>query len=260
MALTADFLIKLVTAPILVGGASAAGRRWGPGISGWLLSLPLISGPVIAFLAIEHGLDFAAKAAIGGMLGLISFALYCLCYSYLCLRTGWPLSALLSVVAFCLPAFLLRHSSPPVLRLFICVVCFLLLVLLLFPAGARDKKVPPPPNWEVPARVLTATASLLLITSAANRLGPRISGLLTSFPAITTVFAVFTQKFYGPHSTIRLLRGVVFGMFTLAAFFLVIALTIQRMGGVAAYASAIAIALGTHFISLKFLRFDNQGK
>src|SRR5437879_3357737 len=59
-----DILIfKLVAAPLLIGAASLAARRWGETVSGWLIGLPLTSGPVCFFLAVEQGSGFAAAAA-----------------------------------------------------------------------------------------------------------------------------------------------------------------------------------------------------
>src|SRR5437660_411979 len=43
-----------------------AGRRWGPGVSGWLVGFPLTSGPVAFFLALDQGVSFAAGAAVAG--------------------------------------------------------------------------------------------------------------------------------------------------------------------------------------------------
>jgi hypothetical protein len=84
-----DLIVKALTAPVLVGSASLIGRRWSPAVSGWLLSLPMISGPVLAFLTVERGRAFTANAAFGGMLGLLSFALFYLIYSHACSRLGW---------------------------------------------------------------------------------------------------------------------------------------------------------------------------
>jgi len=46
-------LLKLIVTPVLIGAASLAGRRWGETLSGWFIGLPLTSGPVCWFLAIE---------------------------------------------------------------------------------------------------------------------------------------------------------------------------------------------------------------
>jgi hypothetical protein len=73
-------VLKLTLTPLFIGLVSLAGRRWGPAITGWLVGLPLTSGPVILFLAMERGEPFAAKAAKGAIMGLISVAAFCLVY------------------------------------------------------------------------------------------------------------------------------------------------------------------------------------
>ena len=249
-----DLVIKVFTAPILVGSASLIGRQWGPMVSGWLLSLPMVSGPVLAFLTVEKGRTFTANAAFGGMLGLLSFALFCLIYSHACSRVGWFASSALALGGFSLPAVLFHDITTSVIILFVCVVFVLVVVVILLPRVPRQQISVRTPDWEILARVLVATASLLLITWAAEWFGPRLSGVLTSFPAITTVFASFTLKFYGAAAAVRLLRGVVFGMFTLAVFFLIIATTIQSAGGVIAFTLASCAALATHFVSLRLLQ------
>jgi O-antigen/teichoic acid export membrane protein len=52
-------VLKLVLTPLLIAAASLARRRWGHAVSGWLLGLPLTSGPVAFFLAIERGASFS---------------------------------------------------------------------------------------------------------------------------------------------------------------------------------------------------------
>jgi len=56
-------IAKVIVTPLLVLAASLAGRRWGESIAGWLVGLPLTSGPVAVFLTLEHGPKFAAQAA-----------------------------------------------------------------------------------------------------------------------------------------------------------------------------------------------------
>ena len=48
-------VFKLLLTPLLIGLVSLAGRRWGPGVSGWLVGLPLTSAPVSLFLTLEQG-------------------------------------------------------------------------------------------------------------------------------------------------------------------------------------------------------------
>ncbi len=70
--------LKLVLAPVIIGSASLAGRKWGPAVSGWIVGMPLTSGPVIFFVAISHDAAFAGAAALGVISGGLSLASYAL--------------------------------------------------------------------------------------------------------------------------------------------------------------------------------------
>jgi hypothetical protein len=63
--------VKLVPTPLVVLAASLAARRWGDVVGGWLVGLPLTSGPVALFLARERGPAFAADAAAGSLAGVL---------------------------------------------------------------------------------------------------------------------------------------------------------------------------------------------
>src|SRR5215475_13001183 len=72
--------VKAIVTPVLIGGASLAGRRYGHHVGGWLVALPLTSGPVAFFLATDHGLRFAAGAAVGMLAGTASQVAFALAY------------------------------------------------------------------------------------------------------------------------------------------------------------------------------------
>ncbi len=73
--------LKLVLTPVLVGAASLAGRRWGSEIGGWLVGIPLISGPIAFFLALSAGAHFAAQASVGILAGVASQVAFALAYA-----------------------------------------------------------------------------------------------------------------------------------------------------------------------------------
>ncbi|HJT57053.1 MAG TPA: hypothetical protein VJ761_11200, partial [Ktedonobacteraceae bacterium] len=112
-------LFKLFLTPVLIGLVSLAGRRWGPAVSGWLVGLPLNSGPVALFLALEQGKTFAAAAAVGTLLGQISVACFCLTYSWLSFRFNWIWSLLISWCVFILLTALLEPVSVPLIVTFV---------------------------------------------------------------------------------------------------------------------------------------------
>ena len=99
--------LKLTLTPILIAAATLASRRWGPAVGGCFLGLPLTSGPVSVFLALEQGGPFAARAARGSILGLIGVAAFYVAYARagrrfgpaLCLATGFAVYAVATLVA-----------------------------------------------------------------------------------------------------------------------------------------------------------------
>src|SRR3989442_15484873 len=83
-----SLLLKVVATPALIAAATLAGRRWGDRLSGWLVGLPLTSGPVVFFLAIEQGSGFATRASLAVLLGTISQAAFALVYARTAVRGG----------------------------------------------------------------------------------------------------------------------------------------------------------------------------
>ena len=245
---------KLLLTPALLGLVSLAGRRWGPAVSGWLVGLPLTSGPVALFLALDLGTTFATRAAQNTMLGIVSVAGFCLAYSWLSMRVGWPGSVLTGwSVFFALTAILERFSAPLVLS-FVGVISCLILALYLLPGSQSPTVMTNPPQWETLLRMFVATAFVVGLTAIAAFLGPQLSGLLTPFPVFASILGVFTHHFQDAAAARRLLRGVLTGSFTFAVFFLVVAGSIEAWGIALAFILATLAALVMHGGSLLLLR------
>jgi hypothetical protein len=104
--MSAIVALKPLLVPALIGAVSLAGRRWGPMVSGWLVGLPLTSGPVALFLAVEQGNAFAASAAQGMLTGIISLSAFCFTYSRLAIRFRWLPSILAGWIAYFVLTFI----------------------------------------------------------------------------------------------------------------------------------------------------------
>lgn len=245
---------KLILVPVLIGALSLAGRRWGPGVGGWLAGLPWTSGPVALFLALEQGTVFASNAAQGTLMGLVSVAAFCVAYSVAARRRGWPVSLLVGWAAFLVVTPALNRITPPLSVAFAATVAVLALVSRALPEGPPGEVRHSSPWWEIPLRMAAALAMVLFITSAAASLGPRLSGLLTPFPIYATVLAAFTHQFEGATAAVTLLRGVLVGSFSFALFFAILAGTLSSWGLAPAFGAAALGAIVTHGIGLFVLR------
>jgi hypothetical protein len=254
-------VLKLVLTPLLIAAATLAGRRWGPGVSGWLVGLPLTSGPVSLILSLQNGTPFAAAAAVGVMGGVASLCVFCLIYALCAKKLGWAASALLSVASFFGAAFLCRLAELPLAPTFALVVVVITAVLFVMPRGASvdrpgasDDRPVPPAAWDLPARMVIAAAFVFGLTTAAAALGPRLSGLLSPFPVFGLILAAFAHRGQGPAAAARLLRGVVMGSYGFAVFFLVVALAVTRLPVAWTFVIAAAAALAVNGISLRAAR------
>ncbi len=247
-------VLKLILVPIFIAAVTLAGRRWGLTVSGWLIGLPLTSGPVAFFLALEQGSTFASEASQSIMVGIMSVFIFCLVYSWSAARLTVLPSLLLGFGAFLACTYLLQMASLSLATGFALSILVLLVSLQLLPRvhsfNARALNL----RWELPARVVSATALVFLITGVAQSLGPQLTGLISPFPVYAATLAAFTHRFQGRDQAVLLLRGVIAGSFTFIAFFLVVSLTLVALGVAASFLAAIGVSLLTHAVSLRFLR------
>jgi hypothetical protein len=248
------FVFKLLLVPAFLLALSLAGRRWGTAVTGWLVALPVVAGPIVFFIGLEQGEAFAAGAAHGTISGLASLALYCLVYSRVAAHAGWVASLLSGWVAFFLSTYLLNRLPLTLPQSLLLALGALLAVFLLLPDPGEEATPPETPSWEIAARMGVAVAIVLLLTALARPLGSHLAGLLVPFPVAATVLTVFTHHYQGGPSAIRLLRGLVPGLWTMALFFLVVAVTVERLGVGSSFALAAVADLLGHGGSFLLLR------
>jgi hypothetical protein len=87
-------------------------------------------------------------------------------------------------------------------------------------------------HYDIPLRMVVATLVMLLITSIARHLGPRLTVWVSPFPVFGVLLAVFAQRQLGKTDAQRLLRGVALNSFAFAVFlFAIRALLVQKGGG-----------------------------
>ena len=252
------FLLKLVLVPTFIGVVTLAGRRWGTTISGWLIGLPFTSAPVAFFLALEQGNAFAGQASVGIMLGIISVFAFCLIYSWCAMRLTWLPSTLAGLTAFFVSTFLLQIGAIPLLVGFVFALLIQVSFFFLMPRVGSDRASSKHLRWELPARMVSATVLVFLITGLAQLLGPQLTGLLTPFPIYATTLAVFTHRSQGGEEAVKLLRGLIVGSLTFIVFFLILSMTIVGWGVTASFLTAIGASLLTHATSLQLLRFRSR--
>jgi hypothetical protein len=249
-------VFKLFTAPILIAALTWAARRFGPAVAGLLMGIPLLTGPISAIVAWEQGVAFAATAATYNLVGQVSTCLFCLAYWATARRglTSWA-SAALGILTFSISTSLwsaITWTVPTALLLLLTTIFLLLRIMRPIRVVAP---LPPPPAWDLPARMLMSAVFVLGITTASRYLGSALGGLLAPFPVFVLVLSVFTHRQAGYEHAAILLRGIVLGSLCFASFFLIVAIGLTVLNPIIVYTTATAASL----IVGAFLRGRKQG-
>jgi hypothetical protein len=252
-------VLKLVLTPVLITGASLAGRRFGGAVSGWLVGLPLTSGPIAVFLAVEHGPRFAARAAAGSLSGAAAEGAFCVAYARAAARGIVPALAA-GTLGFAALAGAAESLPSPLLPLFAGALVALAVALVALPRGGSvPAAARPPARWDLPARAIVATGLVLLFTGVATAIGARLTGLLAVYPVYAAVLTAFAQASSGPRAAVAVLRGVALGLFSFATFFFVLGSLLGRIDTTAAFVCAAAAALVVQAATLAGLGATSLG-
>lgn len=247
-------MLKLILAPIIIGSASLAGRKWGSAVSGWLIGLPLTSGPVIFFLSLTHDVDFLQSSILGTLSGGFSLVAFCLTYAWLATRFAWLVAFTGSMLAFAGITTLMQNFTISFLSLFILVVLTMLLGMSWMPKPGETKLAETKPGaWDIPLRILIGTGFIFLLTEIASFIGPRLTGLLSTIPLYTVILTVFAHRLQGSAGAISVLRGLLLGMFGFVTFFFTLGVFIGRVGVNAMFMIAVVVTLLIQGITLRIL-------
>ena len=246
------FLLKVAITPVLVAGVSIAARWWGPTIGGILMGLPWFTGPLLFVLTYDKGIEFGVGASVGIELAVFCVGAFILAYGFVARIARWPIALSTAVALFFASALAMQAAAPHVLPAVdgwklpaAAGIGFLglALTLLLLPRPKSPPALQSLPWWDIPMRMVATGALVATIVTAADALGPQLSGILGTYPVILTVVCAFTQHGWGADAVLRVLRGVTVSLFSFVAFFLVVGTLLPVAGLVLSYACAVLIAV-----------------
>ena len=248
---------KLILTPFIILIASLVSRRWGDAVGGWLVGLPVVSGPVSVFLAIERGPEFAAQAALGSVAGVVSQASFCVGYG-LAATLGWPIAFGSATAAYVVTAALSIWIAPPLLVAAPVAAAALFLARGFVPRSPGPHFAVSAPWWDIPARMAVVTSLVVVITGFASTLGPRASGLSASYPIVSAALAIFAHAVRGPSGGMAALRGMASALFGFIGFFAVVATMIVPFGAPVAFGAAVAVAMIIQGLTLIWIQRESR--
>src|SRR6185503_4279626 len=104
--------------------------------------------------------------------------------------------------AFVAIALVLQLMPSAPLLLGVVGVVALAVARLAMPPGVTASTTVRLPRWDIPARMVITTVLVVLLTKAALVLGPRVSGVLATFPLYAAIMTLFAHRLQGPAAAI----------------------------------------------------------
>jgi hypothetical protein len=102
--------------------------------------------------------------------------------------------------------------------------------------------------------VVIATTFVVLLTGLAPALGAQLTGLLAPFPLYGSILMVFAHAQQGPAAAQGVVRGLLFGLFAFAGFFLTVAELLPVAGIALSFTAALMVAVLIQAGTLRIVR------
>jgi hypothetical protein len=215
---TGMILLKLTLVPFFLFAVSMAAVRWGPAVAGWLAGLPIVAGPILYLLVLEQGPVFGVGAAAAALSAIFASEAFNLAYAWTCRWYHYCIAAMMGLAAWFVAAIgLTSLPGTPAVALGAALLGVMSAQALLPRTNAADKVITIT-RADLIMRMVAGAVLTLAVTMLSASLGAQWSGVLTVFPLLGLILSVSSQRAYGPDFVVRLLRGMVLGRFSFAAF------------------------------------------
>jgi hypothetical protein len=239
--------LKLTLVPLFLLVVSMSGKWWGPSIAGWLAGLPVVAGPILYLLVLAHGPSFGAHAAILSLSAILASEAFNFAYAWTCRSRSWPVSLVAGLLAWFVSAWglsMLPASPLWAAAAALGAVCFGQSFLPRSPAVVAGAALS---RSDLTGRMLAGALLTLAVTSLSGRVGASWSGLLAVFPLLGIVLSVSSHRAHGPAFVISLLRGMVLGRFSFAAFCLVLSFSLTHQSPDVSFVEASMLAMAVQW-------------
>lgn len=252
-------LLKLILVPSFLLLLSVAGKRWGASVAGWLAGLPVVAGPILFFLAMEHGAHFASNAASSALSAVFASVAFSIAYARAASRHAWPAALLAGLLAWGGAA--LGLSALPASAMLALPLSLLTLWVAprWFPPARTSLSARSNSASELVLRMLAGATLTVGVTLMAGAVGDRWSGLLAVFPVLGMILAVFSHSTEGSAFAAELLRAMATGLYSFIAFCLTLSLALPLTSLPLAFGAAAFASLLVQVATKRFLNPTKRG-
>ncbi len=250
------FKLLLIAATVYL--SSWAARRGGHGVAGLVTGMPMIVGPILGLILLDHGAERTRALALATLTCFPATLVHAVVFSHAAKVFVWPLCLLLATLAYLVAAAALSWLDWPEPWVWIVALGSPWVALRLMPDGGLpsrralvDDTASPTrqgvriPRAEVLYRIAAAVAMAAVIILGAERLPLSVSGLLLALPIAGAVLPCFTLPRYGYGATVFLLKGFARGLVGFCIFCTALLFLLPLLPAGAAFFLSLAAAACT---------------
>jgi hypothetical protein len=236
-------LFKLALVALSIFLASQVSKQFGHAVGGTLAGMPVIAGPIMAVLLMDHGAEQTRDIAWATLVCLPGTVVHILTFAYAAQKGSWRLCLGLAMTAFFLLGTGLLALALPLWAILLLVLVTPGLGLLVMPKAPKQSGRVAIPSVEIFARIIAAITLAGTIIVGADYLPPAMSGLLLAVPIAGSILPCFTLRSYGYHATVNLLAGFLKGLYGFCAFFIGLIVGLPLLNHWVAFSLALVAAL-----------------
>lgn len=243
-------LLKIVAAAAIVIAASRATERAGPFVGAMIATLPVSTGPVYAFLAIDHGAQFISGSARISVASTAAIVAFVAAHALAAQRFATAASLAFATLAWLAVALFLQLRDWSFIEA--CTIyagSFVLAIRGLRGFGGVTQTRPVPrARFDLALRAALVSCVVIATTFAGNALGHSAAGVLATYPVVFTCLILILQPRCGGPFTASVLVNGLKGLVGFGVALAVLHLAAARMSAAPALLLALAVAVGWNFV------------
>jgi uncharacterized membrane protein (GlpM family) len=248
------FLVRLAATAVLIISVVRVAERAGPFLASTILTLPLFAGPSYFFLMFDVSGAFIAESALYAFAGTGAVLAFTTGFILAVRRVGLLPSLIAGTAGWAVLALPMHVLGiEPWSAWLACALGVAVAYCLRRPLDLHGTPGVTAARWRsLILRALVAGAAVAAVSAFGKLLGPRLTGILVTFPLTLTVSTWMVYRHHGPEFAAAVLAATQRTLPSYASFCLLLSLLADRMDVRVAFASALlgsvicAIALATY--------------
>ena len=249
-------ILKLTIVPLALLLFGIVERLHGPRVAGWLAGFPIVGGPLLVFITLDHGLAFGSAAALGAYFGLVPWLAFAMTYAFCSRSMGWLWCTIIGFAVWTAVAVITVMMQGASRWLEILPLAAFLAALFAFPRGEASDQEREHVWWGLPVRMIAGAGLTIVITQFAAAMGSRWSGLFATFPVMGSIICISSHLQYGRHAVQEAVAGMSMGLASVGTFCFAAYLLLGMTGIWTAFALSLAISSSAH--ALTWLLFKHK--